>query len=134
MGLGGIFPNQSDFCSDKLMMELNDQQWNLLEPLIPIWQPAAHGGGRRPPYSSRMILEKILWVCRSGARWKDLPRAAGEPSYQTCHRWFQNWNAEGIWGNILSVLGNELASKGITSPDKQIIDGSFGAAKKGASK
>ena len=76
-------------------MELNDRQWAMIEPLIPAWEPAINGSGRPPPYPERTILEKILWVCRSGARWKDLPRGTGEPSYQTCHRWFQYWNGEG---------------------------------------
>ena len=131
-GQGGFFPNLSLLGSDTKDMELNDRQWAMIEPLIPVWKPAINGSGRPPPYQVRTILEKILWVCRSGARWKDLPRVEGEPSYQTCHRWFQYWNGEGIWLHILSVLGNELGYRGIIEPKRQIIDGSFGAGKKGA--
>ena len=113
-------------------MELSDYHWSLIEPLLPVWQPCPKGGGRRPPYSTRVILEKILWVCRSGARWKDISRAENEPSYQTCHRWFQNWNSEGVWFHVLQVLSQDLVDEKVTDPKKQIIDGSFAPAKKGA--
>jgi len=35
------------------------------------------------------VLNGILWVLRTGAPWHDLPERY--PSYQTCHRRFQQW-------------------------------------------
>ncbi|MGE5444032.1 MAG: transposase, partial [Ignavibacteriales bacterium] len=44
-------------------------------------------GRGRPWRDNREVLNGILWILRSGARWKDLPERF--PPYQTCHRRFQ---------------------------------------------
>jgi transposase len=69
-------------------------------------------------------------VLRSGARWKDLPERF--PSYQTCHRRFQQWQADGTFERIVFTLGEELRAKGRLDLGEAAIDGSFSSAKKGA--
>ena len=53
--------------------QLTDEQWNLIEDLFP-WNPPTRFGGR-PRIPPRACLEGILWLLRSGARWKDLPKS-----------------------------------------------------------
>jgi transposase len=48
--------------------ELGDEQWELIAPLLP-----KHKRRGRPRADDRRTLNGILWVLRSGARWKDLP-------------------------------------------------------------
>jgi transposase len=48
--------------------ELGDEQWDLIALLLP--KPKGRG---RPRAEDRRTLNAILWVLRSGARWKDLP-------------------------------------------------------------
>jgi len=36
----------------------------------------------------------ILWVLESGARWEDIDKRQ-YASYQTCHRYFQEWVKSG---------------------------------------
>jgi transposase len=48
---------------------LSDRQWEKIEPLLP--PPRGFG---RPRAEDRAVLEGILWVLRSGARWRDLPK------------------------------------------------------------
>ena len=60
----------------------DDEQWKKIEPLLP--KPRRSKSGRRPPKDNRDCFEGILWVLRSGARWKDLP--AQYPSPSTCWR------------------------------------------------
>ncbi len=68
-------------------MNLTDEQWALVEPHIPIKKrPDGKGRPSTPP---RPVLDGILWILRTGARWQDLPDRY--PSYQTCHRHFQKW-------------------------------------------
>lgn len=67
-------------------MDLTDEQWEVLEPLIPNPPRRADGRGR-PWRDSRDVLNGILWVLRTGAPWHDLPERY--PPYQTCHRRFQ---------------------------------------------
>ena len=65
-------------------MELSDKEWEVIEPLLPELPSNKPG---RPWCGSREVLDGILWVLRTGAPWRDLPEKY--PSYQTCHRRFQ---------------------------------------------
>ena len=51
--------------------QLTDEQWALISDLFPVPTPDPRGG--RPRADVRHCLEGVLWVLRSGARWKDLP-------------------------------------------------------------
>ena len=73
--------------------QLTDEQWKLIADLFPEPAPSAQGG--RPRRAARECVEGILWVLRSGARWKDLP--AHFPSPPTCWRRFQDWTEAGVW-------------------------------------
>jgi transposase len=75
-------------------MSLTDEQWTVLEALIPQPRRRAYGRGR-PWRPAREVLNGILLILRTGAPWKDLPERY--PSYQTCHRRFQQWHREGSW-------------------------------------
>lgn len=61
---------------------LTDEQWLKIEPLLP--KPRKSRKGGRPLLPDRPVFEGILWVLRSGARWKDLPPEY--PSPTTCWR------------------------------------------------
>ncbi|MGE5445529.1 MAG: transposase, partial [Ignavibacteriales bacterium] len=60
--------------------ELTDEQWAIIKPLIP-HSPRCQDGRGRPWRDNREVLNGILWILRSGARWKDLPERF--PPYQT---------------------------------------------------
>ena len=66
-------------CKSLVMQKafLSDEQWKKIEPLLP--QEKSRG---RSWADSRRILEWILWVLKTGARWRDLP--AAYPSASTC--------------------------------------------------
>jgi glycosyltransferase involved in cell wall biosynthesis len=50
-----------------------DDQWKMLDPLIP--KPRRRRDGRgRPGKSRRSVLNGILWVLRTGAPWAAFPR------------------------------------------------------------
>jgi transposase len=108
-------------------MRLNKGQWSLLEPLIPRPRVREDKKGR-PRVDSKSILEGILWVLKSGARWRDLPK--DYPSYQTCHRRFQSWVRAGLMENILQTLVRHLEKEGVIDLTETYIDGSYVDAKK----
>ncbi|MBI4833819.1 MAG: transposase [Planctomycetes bacterium] len=58
---------------------LTDKQWVATKPLLPKLKSKG-----RPCKNNREVLEGILWVLRTGARWKDLPDKYPSPS--TCWR------------------------------------------------
>ena len=74
--------------------DLTDDEWAAIAPFLPPLPRRADGRGR-PWVDSRAALNGILWVLQTGARWKDLPDRY--PPYQTCHRRFQRWVAEGTF-------------------------------------
>lgn len=110
--------------------ELSDEQWAFIEPILPKRKIRDDGKGR-PPRSNREILNGILWILRSGARWKDLPERF--PSYQTCHRRFQYWVRSGTFRTILETLAKDLYERGKFDLSECYIDATFMVAKKGAS-
>jgi transposase len=109
--------------------ELNDKQWEIIESLIPA-MPVREDGKGRPRKDDRQVLNGILWILRSGARWQDLPPRF--PSYQTCHRRFQEWVSAGVLKRILEALAEDLRSRGKLDLSECFIDATFVAAKKGA--
>ena len=110
-------------------MELTKEQWARLKHLIPSTSKRQDGRGR-PRRDPRDVINGILWVLRTGAPWKDLPQRY--PPYQTCHRWFQKWTQQGVFGKILRELGEDLYERGKIDIRETFIDGSFTPAKKGA--
>lgn len=109
-------------------MELTDEQWGVLEPLLPTPPKRADGRGR-PWRQPREVLNGILWVLRTGAPWHDLPDRY--PPYQTCHRRFQNWVRDGTIERVLKALAQDLKDRGGLDLSECFIDGTFIAAKKG---
>jgi transposase len=108
--------------------DLTDQNWEILDDLIP--EPKRRQDGRGRPWKSRRaVLNGILWVLRTGAPWADLPRCY--PSYQTCHRRFQQWVQSGIMRGVLEALAEDLRTRGGLDVRESFIDGSFAPAKKG---
>lgn len=110
-------------------MELTDEPWAVLEPLMPE-APRREDGKGRPRRQAREVLEGICWVLRTGAQWADLPERY--PPYQTCHRRFQEWVQSGVLQQVLETLAQDLEARGELDLSECFIDGTFVVAKKGA--
>lgn len=108
--------------------ELTDEQWNRIEPLLPQY-PMTRAGGRRR-IDNRSVLEGILWVLRSGARWKDLPEDLPSPS--TCWRRLREWDQEGVWDDIWRTFLAQLDQRSLLGWQEVFADATFVPAKKGA--
>src|ERR1700737_1584300 len=101
------------------------------DKLIPEPTPRSDGRGR-PWKHRRAVLNGILWVLRTGAPWANVPERY--PSYQTCHRRFQQWIRAGAMKGVLESLALDLKARGALDVKEAFIDGSFAPAKKGAPK
>src|SRR6187455_2416522 len=101
-------------------MELTNEQWALVEAILPPDQVRTDGRGR--PWSDRRIIfHGILWILRTGAPWKDLPSRYGP--YQTAHRRFQNWARDGTIEKVLLVLAEHLRAAGGLDLKECFVDG-----------
>jgi transposase len=105
--------------------DLSDAQWELIRPLLP---PAKATG--RPRANDRCTLNSILYVLRTGCRWKDLPERYG--SSVTCWRRLDQWQEDGTWEHIWRAFLTSLDEAGKLDWSRAFLDGSFVPAKKGA--
>jgi transposase len=110
-------------------MDVTDEQWARLDPLIP--EPPRREDGRGRPWTPRRpVLDGILWILRTGAQWQDLPDRYPPPA--TVHRRFQAWVRDGTLERILVALATDLQERGGIDVSECFVDGTFVGAKKGA--
>jgi transposase len=107
--------------------ELTDEQWEKIAPLLPAPQASPWGGPK--PIPNRPCLEGILWILRTGARWKDLPKRYPSPS--TCWRRLREWEDQDIWLKAWRAFLSQLDAQGQLDWSEAFADGSFAPAKKG---
>jgi len=108
--------------------ELTDEQWYLIADLFP--EPSVGPAGGRPRVPARPCFEGVLWMLRSGARWKDLPKHF--PSPATCWRRLKAWSEAGLWEKAWARLLRKLDRQEQIAHDESFADGTFSSAKKGA--
>jgi putative transposase len=78
--------------------DLTDEQWELIEDLIPASRP----GGRPRTVSMREVVNAILYLTRSGCQWDMLPHDL--PRKSSVYDYFALWRDDGTWQQILDVL------------------------------
>ena len=98
--------------------DLTDAEWRLLEPLLPPPQP----GGRPIQYPRREIVNAILYILRTGAAWRLLPRHF--PPYRIVFHYYRTWRKAGVWPQVNDALRRQLRqSEGRhPEPSAAIID------------
>ena len=77
---------------------LRDDQWERIEDLI----PGGRKGKRGPRSDNRGFIDALLWMARSGARWRDLPERFGD--YRRVKRRYYDWVERGVLEQILKTL------------------------------
>ena len=78
----------------KYPSDLTDEQWQLIEPLLP--PPSRVGGPRR--ICRRRIMNAILYVNRTGCQWRQLP--SDFPNWKTVYHLFWLWQLWDLWQEI----------------------------------
>ena len=68
----------------------------VLEPHLPMNRP----GARR--VDDRRVISGILYVLRSGCRWRDCPPAYGPAT--TIYNRYNRWSAHGLWRKLFERL------------------------------
>jgi putative transposase len=82
--------------------DLSDQEWAILEPLIPKAKP----GGRPRSVDMRQILNGIFYMLRSGCAWRLLPH--DYPAWSTVYDYFRKWRNASVWEQIVTTLRERL--------------------------
>ena len=80
---------------------LRDDQWDILREFV----PGGRKGRRGPRSDARRFFDAILWLARSGGRWRDLPERFGP--YQTAKRRYYRWIAAGVFDRIFEAVSDD---------------------------
>src|SRR4029450_1176551 len=80
---------------------LRDDQWERIKGLV----PGGTKGKRGPRTNNRRFLDALLWMARTGARWRDLPARLGD--HQAVKRRYYRWIERGVLDEMLAVLARE---------------------------
>jgi putative transposase len=78
--------------------DLSDQEWEILEPLLPPAKP----GGRPREQDMREILNAIFYILRAGCSWSMLPKDF--PNQSTVFYYFNTWRKDGSWKKLNDTL------------------------------
>ena len=99
------------------LSDLSDQQWALIEPLIPVNET-----GRPRIVEMREVLNTIFFLNRTGCQWDMLPHDL--PAKSTVYDHFSQWKSDGTWQRILDALRQKVrvAADREPSPSAGSID------------
>jgi putative transposase len=81
--------------------DLTDQQWALIEPLLPRIR-RRRGPGRPREVNLREVVNALFYHVREGCSWRALPHDL--PPWRNVYNYFQWWDEDGTWQKILEVL------------------------------
>jgi putative transposase len=93
--------------------DLTDDQWAILEPLIPTYRV-----GRPREVVMREVLNAIFYLNRSGCQWDMLPHDL--PPRSTVYDHFARWKADGTWQVILDALRRQVRVSGGHEPSPSV--------------
>lgn len=94
--------------------DLTNPQWELLKGLIP---KAKSGLGKRgrPTIDIRQAMNGILYINKTGAQWRMLPKEFG--NWNSVYYYFSNWQKGGVWSNIMEVLSQKERERQGRNPE-----------------
>ena len=98
--------------------DVSDEQWGLLEPLLPSAKP----GGRPRSVDLREIVNAICYVLRAGCAWRLLPHDF--PKWQTVYYYLRQWEKAGVWERANAALRVQIREQAgrNAQPSAGIID------------
>jgi putative transposase len=93
--------------------DLTDEQWTLIEPLIP---PAKQGGHPRT-LKMRLVFNTILYVNKTGCQWAMIPKDLAKRS--SAFDYFSAWKKDGTWQKIMDTLRQQVRVEAGREPEPQ---------------
>ena len=99
--------------------DLTDEQWAIVEPLIPPAKRSPRGGRPRKVHM-REVLNTLFYLNRSGCQWDMLPHDLLPKS--TVYDYFMQWRDDGTWAKLVKVLRERTRVAAGRTPSVVCID------------
>ena len=98
--------------------DLTDDQWRLVEPMIPPAKP----GGRPREAQMREVVDGILYLNRTGCQWRAIPNDL--PKASTVRHYFDRFRGDGTWEKAHDTLREQVrrAAGREPTPSAAVID------------
>lgn len=80
---------------------MTDKKWNVIKGFF----EQKRVFGRPLRHDRREIVNAIFYITRSGCQWRMLPKDF--PPWEFVYSYFQKWNREGIWEQVLDILNEK---------------------------
>ncbi len=81
--------------------DLTDGQWKRIGDLV----PGKKSDSGRTGADTRLFVDAVLWISRTGSPWRDLPKEFG-PWY-TVYTRFWRWSRKGVWESLFNALADD---------------------------
>jgi transposase len=78
--------------------EITDEHWERIEGLL----PGRAGDPGVTAKDNRGFVNAVLWICKTGAPWRDLPERFGK--WNSVWKRFDRWSGKGIWLGVFEEL------------------------------
>ena len=82
---------------------VSDDEWALIGQLL----PSEHGRGCRRSGDHRRYFEGMIWMARTGARWRHPPDEYGK--WNSVFRRYRRWVETGVFDALLETLAEMVA-------------------------
>jgi transposase len=103
---------------------VDDELWALIKPLLPTPKRRRKKYPGRLPVANRAALNGILFVLKTGIRWRDLSKKFGFRSGSTCWRRLRDWQKAGVWKRLRELLLAMLCEAGELDFSRAAVDSS----------
>ena len=92
------------------LKEVNDKQWSKIKFLFETEKRVG-----RPSLNPRRVLNAILWILKSGARWRDLPSRYG--NWNSIYHKFRKWCSQGLFERLLKIVNTDANDSALLEID-----------------
>jgi transposase len=97
--------------------ELTDEQWQVVEPLLPV-----SGAKGRPRVDDRRVINGMLFKAKTGVAWRDLPERYGP--WKTVYNRFWRWSRNGTLTELVARV--RVLAEAIDELDREVsVDSSI---------
>ena len=101
---------------------VDDELWELIQPLLPPPKPRRWRYPGRKPLRDRQVLTGVLFVLKSGIPWEMLPKEMECGSGMTCWRRLRDWQDAGVWQNLHELLLAKLREADQIDWSRAVVD------------